>query len=109
MAKYKNYFAFSYKQQFPDETGWQVYDCKKEYERIGVTTKTNDWRFSSINQDFKFCDTYPKLLVVPSCVKDEELKQIAEFRSKHRIPVLSWLKFDNRKNHVALMRSSQPL
>jgi hypothetical protein len=37
------------------------------------------------------------------------LRLVGEFRSKHRIPVVSWLKYDNRKNHAALLRSSQPL
>jgi hypothetical protein len=47
--------------------------------------------------------------VVPACITDDDLRQIAQFRSKHRIPVVSWLKYDNRKNNVALLRSSQPL
>lgn len=58
--------------------------------------------------DFKLCETYPKLLVVPQVVKDDELRQVAEFRTKHRLPVVAWLKYDNRKNSVALLRSSQP-
>lgn len=37
------------------------------------------------------------------------MRHVGEFRSKHRIPVVSWLKYDNRKNHAALLRSSQPL
>ncbi len=71
--------------------------------------KSNDWRFTFINQQYKFCETYPKILVVPQSVSDDDLKQIGEFRSKKRIPVVSWLKYDNRKNNVALLRSSQPL
>lgn len=46
---------------------------------------------------------------MPQQINDDELRQVAEFRSKHRIPVVSWLKYDNRKNSVALLRSSQPL
>ena len=106
-----DYFAYSYKPNsnaFSDNSGWFVYDAKQEYERIGMS-KSSDWRFTSINQHFKFCDTYPKVLVVPHSVTDDDLRQIGEFRSKHRIPVVSWLKFDSRKNSVALMRSSQPL
>jgi hypothetical protein len=103
-----NYFAYSFKKQYTDSNGWQLYDVKQEYERMGIS-KSNDWRFSYINQNFKFCDTYPKVLVVPQSVSDEELREVGEFRSKHRIPVASWLKYDSRKNHVALLRSSQPL
>ena len=70
---------------------------------------TGDWRFSTINQSYLFCETYPKVLVVPAAVSDEDLRQVGQFRSKHRIPVVSWLKYDTRKNCVALLRSSQPL
>lgn len=75
---------------------------------MGIS-KTDEWRFTEINKDFQFCDTYPKLLVVPKKIDDAELRLVAEFRSKHRIPVVSWLKYDNNKNSVALLRSSQPL
>lgn len=103
-----NYFAYSFNQSYVDSSGWQIYDVKREYERIGIS-KSNDWRFTHINQQFKFCETYPKILVVPQSVSDDDLKQIAEFRSKKRIPVVSWLKYDDRKNSIALLRSSQPM
>ena len=93
---------------YADQSGWFVYEVRAEYERMGIA-KTSDWRFTTINQAFKFCDTYPKVLVVPQNVSDDDLRQVGEFRSKHRIPVVSWLKFDSRKNHAALLRSSQPM
>lgn len=65
------------------------------------------WRLTNINQNYTFCETYPALLVVPSTISDKELELVAEFRSKNRIPVLSWVKPDNL--NVAIMRSSQPL
>jgi hypothetical protein len=77
-------------------------------------SQSNDWRFSYVNKDFSFCDTYPRVLVVPQSISDDELRQVAEFRSKHRIPVLSWIKYNQsygsgHKNHAALLRSSQPM
>lgn len=75
---------------------------------MGIS-KSDDWRLTDINKDFQFCETYPKLLVVPKKIDDSDLRQVAEFRSKRRIPVVSWLKYDNRKNNVALLRSSQPM
>jgi myotubularin-related protein 1/2 len=96
------------------QNGWHVYDCKQEYERMGVSKSSQavagaDWRFTTINTAFKFCETYPRLLVVPASVTDDDLRLVGQFRSKHRIPVVSWLKYDSRKNCVALLRSSQPL
>ena len=75
---------------------------------MGIT-QSDDWRFSSINKAFKFCETYPSIFVVPKSVSDEDLRQVGEFRSKHRIPIVSWLKIDKKRNSVALLRSSQPL
>ncbi len=72
-------------------------------------THSNDFRYSKINMDFKFCETYPRVLVVPKTVTDEELRLVGEFRSKHRIPVVSWIKYDNKTFRAALLRSSQPL
>jgi hypothetical protein len=46
-----------------------------------------DWRIVNINANYKFCDTYPKILVVPAKITDEDLKEVAEFRSKRRLPV----------------------
>ena len=42
-------------------------------------------------------------------MSDEQLRQIGEFRSKKRLPVLSWIKYENKTCGAALLRSSQPL
>jgi myotubularin-related protein 1/2 len=67
------------------------------------------WRISELNENYAFCDTYPKWLVVPSSTSDEELKLIGEFRSRNRIPVLSWLSKSENENYASILRSSQPL
>jgi len=71
--------------------------------------QSNDFRYSKINVEFKFCETYPRILVVPKSVSDEDLRAVGDFRSKHRIPVVSWIKYDNKTYRAALLRSSQPL
>lgn len=104
-----NFFAFDYKKSYPEaNNGWNIYDVRQEYERMGLT-QSGDFRYSKLNADFKFCETYPRILVVPKSVSDDELRMIGEFRSKHRIPVVSWIKYDNKTYRAALMRSSQPL
>lgn len=45
------------------------------------------WRVTKINEQYELCDTYPALLVVPTSISDEELKRVATFRSRGRIPV----------------------
>lgn len=104
-----NHFAFDYKKSYTESNnGWNVYDVRQEYERMGLT-QSNDFRYSKINADYKFCETYPRILVVPKSVSDDDLRLVGEFRSKHRIPVVSWIKYDNKTYRAALMRSSQPL
>lgn len=102
----RQFFAFDHKQsEFIDE-GWSLYNAEQEYERMGLMD-SKKWRFTNLNKNYTFCETYPALLVVPSTTSDKELELISEFRSKNRIPVLSWVKSDNR--NVAILRSSQPL
>ncbi len=41
-------------------------------------------------------------------ISDDKLREVGEFRSKHRIPIVSWIKYDNNYR-AALLRSSQPM
>lgn len=84
---------------------WFVYDAVSEYERMGINSKaTRGWRFHE-QPDYSLCDSYPKLLVIPDNISNEELQAVAGFRTKGRIPVLSWR---NIKTGVTLTRCSQP-
>ena len=49
------------------------------------------------------CPSYPALLVVPAAVDDQLLRSCSRFRSKGRVPALTWL----HPNGAALCRSSQ--
>eukprot|EP00117_Sycon_ciliatum_P039260 scpid43474/ scgid29046/ Myotubularin-related protein 2 len=86
------------------EHGWGIFSMIKELRRIGVPNE--GWRLSSINEEYQFCPTYPAVLTVPAAVTDVQLEAVASFRSRARIPVLSWL---HPENHSSLTRGSQPL
>lgn len=45
------------------------------------------WRITKVNDHYELCDTYPSTLAVPVNIPDEELKRVAAFRAKGRIPV----------------------
>lgn len=45
------------------------------------------WTISKINSTYELCDTYPSVLVIPTNITDEDIKRVAVFRAKHRIPV----------------------
>ncbi|MXQ94541.1 hypothetical protein E5288_WYG003467 [Bos mutus] len=96
-------FAFEYKEVFP-ENGWKLYDSLSEYRRQGIPNES--WRITKINERYELCDTYPALLVVPANIPDEELKRVASFRSRGRIPVLSWI---HPESQATITRCSQPM
>ena len=45
------------------------------------------WTISKLNSSYEVCDTYPSLLVIPTNITEDEIKRVASFRVKHRIPV----------------------
>ena len=102
-----NYFAYAFKQIYSDNSGWNVYDAEAEYKRMGIGIDSQDWRFTPLNNNFELCESYPRVLVVPQITSDDDLKEVAEFRSKRRLPVLSWIGRD-KSNQAAILRSSQP-
>ncbi|KAL4155900.1 hypothetical protein PRNP1_008001 [Phytophthora ramorum] len=86
--------------------GWRVYDAVAEFHRMGISSSTNRWRLSYINDQYELCPTYPSILAVPASVSDSVLAVASKFRSKGRIPVLSWR---DRHTGAVICRSSQPL
>ncbi|XP_051825275.1 myotubularin isoform X1 [Antechinus flavipes] len=96
-------FAFLNEEKFP-ENGWMVYNPIEEYRRQGLPN--GQWRVSFVNKRFEMCETYPSILVVPYHSTDDDLRRVATFRSRNRIPVLSWIHPENKN---VIMRCSQPL
>lgn len=96
-------FAFEFCEKY-SVNGWLVYDPVAELKRQNVPNES--WRITKINEKFALCDTYPSILAVPASIKDEELFAVAGFRSKQRLPVLSWIHPDSQ---AVITRCSQPL
>lgn len=103
-------YAFSYDPPPPEKkiNGWELYDAKAEWKRQGISDKGVDrgWRISKINTDYAFSPTYPALLPVPSTISDNTLNYAGRYRSRVRIPVLTYL---HPVNNCSITRSSQPL
>lgn len=103
-------YAFSYQPLKLEKpfNGWNLYDPRAEFRRQGISTKSVDrgWRISSINKDYTFSPTYPGLLVVPSKISDNVIKYAGAYRSRQRIPVLTYL---HSLNNCSITRSSQPM
>jgi myotubularin-related protein 6/7/8 len=79
-------------------SGWIAFNPRAEFARQGVGSRTKAWRFTDINRDYTFCPTYPSKMVVPSRISDTLLTYAAKYRSKARIPALSYLHW---ANHVS--------
>ncbi|CAI6333092.1 unnamed protein product [Periconia digitata] len=101
--------AFSYKPKSPENEldGWQIYDPRREWKRLGISPKDTEkgWRISEINVEYKYSQTYPALIVVPTKVSDSVLRYAGEYRSRQRIPALV---YRHPVNNCSITRSSQP-
>ncbi|XP_048270601.1 myotubularin-related protein 2 isoform X4 [Bombus affinis] len=96
-------FAFEYSETFA-ENGWNVYEPIAELKRMGVN---NDmWKISKINDTYSICDSYPVVWAVPAAATDEDLQASAAFRSRGRLPVLSWI---HPESQATITRCAQPL
>ncbi|KAL8676641.1 MAG: hypothetical protein Q9186_006869 [Xanthomendoza sp. 1 TL-2023] len=110
LGRIEKLYAFSYQPQAPekDVNGWDLYDARREWKRQGISEKDPDkgWRISKINTDYGFSPTYPALLAVPSAISDNTLNYAGRYRSRVRLPVLTYL---HPVNNCSITRSSQPL
>ncbi|KAI5804459.1 protein phosphatase [Geopyxis carbonaria] len=87
--------------------GWNLYDPLKEFSRMGVgTDRCKSWRISNINKDYSFSPTYPALLAVPTSISDTTLTHAKNYRSRARIPALTYL---HPLNNCTIARCAQPL
>lgn len=97
------FFCFANEEDYP-ENGWNVYDPLAEYKRQGLPNES--WRLTKINEHYELADTYPAIFCVPSAASDDDLRQVAHFRSRGRIPVLCWI---HPESHATITRCAQPL
>lgn len=120
-------YAFSYQPPPPEKefNGWDLYNPRKEWARQGLLKENSGWRISEINTDysvcgglpgqlllvytnmaFQFSPTYPALIPVPSSISDNTINYAGRYRSRARIPALTYL---HPVNNCTITRSSQPL
>jgi myotubularin-related protein 6/7/8 len=65
----------------------------------------HEWRVEDGNSNFDMCDTYPPLIYVPASTTKAMVVGSSKFRSRGRLPVLSYL----HPNGASITRCSQPL
>eukprot|EP00912_Choanoflagellata_sp_UC4_P002267 UC4_evm2s1434 len=86
----------------PIQANSMKFDTREEFKRQKLP---RTWRISDINVEYKFSETYPNYFAVPENITDKQLTSIGAFRSRARIPILSWI---NPKNGASITRCSQP-
>ncbi|CAH1174176.1 unnamed protein product [Phaedon cochleariae] len=104
--RFQDLYCFSYTppaEEIQRSEGWGLFDLQSEYQRMGVPN--DQWCLSNLNVDYELCDTYPKHIYVPVTASTATLLGSSRFRSKGRLPVLSYL----YKNKASISRCSQPL
>ena len=81
--------------------GWTIYKEENEFKNQELDFK-NKFRIID-NSKFDFCSSYPKKLVVPISMTDEDMKECGSYRTKERFPALTY----RYKNGKCIWRSSQ--
>ncbi|KAJ6317378.1 hypothetical protein OIU76_013003 [Salix suchowensis] len=61
-----------------------------DQQRVIYNVLNELWRISSVNSNYLMCPSYPFALIVPKSISDDEVIQASNFRSKGRLPVVSW-------------------
>ncbi|CAF3386447.1 unnamed protein product [Rotaria sp. Silwood1] len=78
-------------------------DCIRQ-EFIRLQLNCYPWRITEINHDYKLSPSYPNICVVPASITDEEVHEVAKFRSYKRFPTIVW----RHTNGAVIARTSQP-
>ena len=104
---YRELYAFNFTPSsdgFVQSSGWNLYDPTVEYSRMGVPNEY--WSCTELNKDYEastctvklvvlscvlqLCETYSSTLFVPAKAEKSVVLGSAKFRSKGRLPVLSY-------------------
>ncbi|XP_073801692.1 myotubularin-related protein 7b isoform X6 [Danio rerio] len=105
--RYGELFCFSFNPNLDKELrekAWGFMDLKAEFNRMGIPS--NLWHVTAANHEYRLCDTYPSELFVPKSASPAVIVGSAKFRSRGRLPVLSYF---HRDTSASICRSSQPL
>lgn len=92
-------------QQQRELQGHQIYNLHADFARMGVDFVNGPFRATDVNRNYAICPTYPQQLIVPSAMTDHEIANVAEFRSKGRLPICC---FVHPRNSASIWRCAQP-
>ncbi|XP_030557838.1 myotubularin-related protein 6 isoform X3 [Drosophila novamexicana] len=99
-------YCFNYqpaKDDYPKNAGWDFFKLEAEFKHMLVPN--DNWTLCSMNEKYELCDTYPRQIYVPKEATTLMLISSSRFRSKGRLPALTYL----HNNKASICRCSQPL
>lgn len=105
-SRIENLYCFQYtasNEFFEQADGWKKFSIEADFKRMGCPN--NAWALNTMNQNYKLCETYPHTIYVPTMANIYTIKGSANFRSKSRLPVLTYL----HPNKASISRCAQPL
>ena len=85
---------------------WPLTDFYMFRRLLGTSQSVNpDFKINETsNANYELCRSYPQVILTPAHFANENLGDVAEFRSSGRIPGVVWV---TPEGSVALARSSQ--
>lgn len=92
-----------YREKLLVENGWEIFDIVAEYTRQGVYP-SSQWRLTDINKAYKMSPSYPRKILVPASISDEDLVHSSNYRTRGRIPATCWI---HPHNKASLTRCAQ--
>lgn len=85
-------YCFNYqpaKDDFPKNAGWDFFKLEAEFKHMLVPN--DNWTLCTMNEKYELCDTYPRQIYVPKEATTLMLISSSRFRSKGRLPALTYL------------------
>jgi myotubularin-related protein 6/7/8 len=89
LDSYEKLYCFLYQAPSYLEKIWDPFLLNTEYIRMGIPNP--EWKVEDSNANFEICDTYPPLIYVPTSTTKAMIIGSSKFRSRARLPVLSYL------------------
>lgn len=89
---FKSLYCFQYQSRsddLPKTAGWDFFKLENEFKRMKVPN--DQWTLTTLNQKYQLCDTYPSQIYVPASASTAMLMGSSRFRSKGRLPALTYL------------------
>ena len=85
------HYPFYHRPEFTiEDNPWLTDSIAAYFEEVKATAGDDAFRISTVNTDYKVCDTYAPTTIVPTCANDNLLKVSSNFRQMKRFPVLSY-------------------